>query len=116
MENLKVGDVVNMRDGSWSFGIKNGNYSSYCPSNKVGDRKNLRIVETGLDTMKHSGDNRSGEYCAICDILVTNDNGGFWFTQSRFLTLVNKKHIIVIDGKEVEIDDKTFQAIKKAMD
>ncbi len=110
MRELKIGDKVDIIDGSYVFGIRNGRYTASC-NHQNGDREGLTVVDTGLKTMKDYTDKTTGESCAVCDILVTNNEGNYWFTQSSLVELC--KHTIVIDGKKIEISGKSFEALKR---
>lgn len=106
---LQVGDKVDMHDGSYCFGIKDGGYTSYC--DRETDRKSLTVVQINLSTMECADGTRNGDYTQVCDILVTNNNGDFWFTQSRFVKPA--AHTITIDGKDIVISDESFANLKK---
>ena len=113
MRDLKVGDRVNMFDGSYAFGINKGQYSDDC-SCFNDDRNGLTILEIDLRVTENAYGKISGEYTTVCDILVTNGNGGFWFTRSRFLRLCNG-YTITIDGKEITISEKSYQELKRSL-
>ena len=100
MRKLKVGDVVDIKDPSWSFGIKNGEYSCGASDGRL---DNLTVIGTGLNTMNHANDDRTGQYTAICDILVTDGGNGFWFTQERFCEVVSPEIEVkyFCDGEDV---------------
>jgi hypothetical protein len=86
---MNVGDKVNINDGSWGFGVRDG---QYCHSTSCGNnRKNLTVVAVGLYAMKDNTDNRHGEFSAVNDIAVTDGHGSVWFTQSRFCELVDRE-------------------------
>ena len=112
MRKLKVDDKVNIKDGSYAFGIENGRYTR---SSNCDKREGLAVISTGLKTMRDADEERSGEYTQVCDLLVTDNDGGYWFTQSRFVEPVDPIHTIVIDGAEIEISDKSFKALKKQL-
>lgn len=112
MRELKVGDKVDMHDGSYCFGINNGRYVTNCPVG-TGDRQGLEVVEIELDTMEKANGNRSGPYTSVCDILVTNNKGGFWFTQSRLASLC--KHTITIDGKDINVSAESYENLKRTL-
>ena len=122
MNKFKKGDKVNIYDGSYVFGIKNGGYSTYCDS-RNDNRKNLTVVETGLsvvelrykDSKYNDECHLSGPYSAVNDLLVTDNNGSFWFTQSRFCNPVEPNHHIVIDGKTIVLSHKSFLALREQL-
>lgn len=97
---FKKGDKVTFHDCSYSFGISGGEYS-------FGLRREwknvLQVVETDLAVadIKYRSKpylelNRDYDYCIVCDTLVTNSKGGFWFTQARFLRKVEPKIEITV--------------------
>ncbi len=100
MRKLKVGDVVNMNDGSYCFGVQHGGYSRNC-DNTNGDRERLTVVETGLKAMANCDDDQVGQWCAVCDILVSGHNG-LWFTQSALVSLSDPEEemITLSNGKK----------------
>lgn len=106
---LKVGNRVNVRDKSYSFGIQNGDYSP-----RLDSMENLLIVHVDLDTIRHTGEDK--KYCGVNDLLVTDGRSGFWFTQSRFCRLIDKEIEIryFSDGKDVtnRISDETKRNLK----
>ncbi len=105
---LKVGDIVDIHDGSYSFGIRNGVYDigTVCGTHR-------RIIQNRLKVMKDAYGSKNGEYCTICDLFVTDDKGGFWFTRSKYAVL--HTHVIVIDGKNIEISHESFENLKKQL-
>ena len=116
MNKFKKGDKVNIHDGSYCFGIQNGEYSGNC-NHQDGSRKNLTVVKTNLRVVclgSTSWPNElSGRFTAVDDLLVTNNNGSFWFTQSRFCNLIEPTHHIVIDGHGIVLSHKSFLALKE---
>lgn len=122
MKKFKKGDKVNIHDGSYTFGIKGREYSIWC-NNEDGSRNNLTVIETGLsvvelkfkDSIYGDSANLSGPYCAVNDLLVTDNNGNFWFTQSRFCNPAEPNHNIIIDGKTVILSHKSFLALKEQL-
>lgn len=111
---LKVGDKVNVEDVSWSFGIYKGRYSPRMPYGKQGEV--FIVIQTGLDVMKDSDGARTGSLFEQCDLLVTDEHGGYWFTQSENCKLVNKEIEVryFSDGKDVtdRISDETKRNLK----
>lgn len=107
---LKAGDKVDMFDRSWAFGIENGEYTSYVPM------KNLIIVQINLNVMEDASGQNSGQFSEVCDLLVTNGIGDFYFVPSRFCKPVNKKIEIryFSDGKDMtdQISDETKRNLK----
>jgi hypothetical protein len=85
---FEVGDKVNIKDVSYSFGFSNGEFNGFIPFDQ---RENLTIIETGLSvTTKANGYIDSIHYM-VNDLALTNGEGGFWFTQSRFCEPVDKQ-------------------------
>lgn len=113
MRDLKVGDKVDMFDGSYAFGVNKEQYSTNCNA-RNGDRDGLTVVRTGLRVSGQAYESTSGASTRVCDVLVTNSEGGFWFTQSRFLKLCNE-HTITIDDQEITISDKSYQELKRSL-
>jgi len=117
MNKFNAGDKVNIHDSSYIFGIKKGEYSGYCNC-RDDNRNNLTVVATDLSVVKlreYPGakqNNLSGRFTAVNDLLVTDGNGSFWFTQSRFCKPVDTGHNIVIDGKTVRISHESFLSLK----
>ena len=102
MRALKVGDKVDMDDGSKIFGIDNGEYSVYC-DHRNGDRINLTVKQIGLRIVPDI-DNRYENGCLagrdVCTILVADGKGNFWFVPDDQLRLVKPEKMITINGKE----------------
>ena len=110
---FKVGDKVNVLDGSYSFGIEDGRYSHWCHDHN-GNRNGLIVVETGLSAMAKEFGNRSGPDTWVCNILVKNDRGGFWFTQERYCVLAEKKITVrYFDENDKDVTDKISDETKK---
>lgn len=111
---MKIGDKVNVIDVSYSFGICDGKYFKY--GLPFGHRSNLTIIETGLFIMETAGGETTGKFRQQNDLLVTDEKGNFWFTQSRFCKLVNKEIEIryFCDGEDVtdSISDETKRNLK----
>ena len=94
---IKVNDVVNLIDGHYAFGIRNGRYVSGDRHWGGGDGesnilKNMTVIEIGISVMKlgskHISFNRSTDDSQVCDLLVTDNNGSFWFVASRHVEIV----------------------------
>lgn len=85
---LKIGDKVRITDGSYCFGILNGRYVEHTD---FACRDHLTIVAIGLSVMEDYSKETQGEYSAVNDILVTDGEENYWFTQSRFAVNVDKK-------------------------
>ena len=121
MSKFKVGDKVNIFDGSYCFGIQNGKYSDYCDC-RDGSRNNLTVVATDLSVVKlrdysnAEQNNLSGEFSAVNDLLVTDGRGNFWFTQSRFCRPVEPTHTLVIEGVgTITLSHKQYLALREQL-
>ncbi len=119
MRKLQVGDKVNMYDGSYCFGIQHGRFTTWC-SHANGEREGLLVADTDLEVLGEADDLTAskigGEFNEVCDILVTNNNGGYWFTQSRLVRLCELEHTVSFDGGDVvTISDQSYQALRKAL-
>ena len=119
MNKFKKGDKVNITNGSYCFGIRNGEYNNYC-SLSDGSRRNLTVIETGLSVAKTKGvlgpNDLSGEYSAVNDLLVTDNKGSFWFTQSRFCQPVETSHRVVLDGYgALTLTHKQYLSLKEQL-
>ena len=113
MRNFKVGDKIEMFDGSYAFGIKDGMYDvlSYCQS-----KGPFTIIRVNLSTLGFTvRPNKSGRFDRTADILITDNNGGFWFVPSRFARLISPMHTITIAGKDIEISDESYRNLKKQL-
>lgn len=119
MNKFKKGDKINIFNGSWVFGIQDGKYHNHI-NNYDGGRKNLTVIETDLSVVKLKGmlgvkNHLSGEFSAVNDLLVTDNKGSFWFTQSRFCRLAEPNHTINIDGKEIVLSHKSYLALREQL-
>lgn len=103
---FKPGDKVKVRDRSYNFGIDCGEYST-----SIG-HGNLTVVATGLTAMR-GGHRLFGEYTQVCDLLVTDGNGGFWFTQTRFCEAVDKKIEIRYFCDDEDVTDQISDETKR---
>ncbi|HDY88364.1 MAG TPA: hypothetical protein ENH82_09675 [bacterium] len=110
MRKLKTGDKIDITDGSYVFGICNGQYSEHC-NHQNGDREGLTVIAVDLHAMADCREPTSGEFSNVCDILATDNEGNYWFIRSDFVQLCN--HTITIDGKKIEISGKSYEALKK---
>jgi len=117
---FKKGDKVDIRDGSWIFGIQDGEYKEHC-NNRDGSRENLTVIETDLSVARLEGifgdkNDLSGEFSAVNDLLVTDNKGSFWFTQSRFCKPAEPTHTLVIEGVgTITLSHKQYLALKKQL-
>lgn len=109
---IKKGEIVVVMDNSYNFGVQHDSYRG--THGVFGDP--LRVVEIGLSVMKDPLRNSTtGEFCAICDLLVTDERGGFWFVSSRLVKQTKKKIEVrfVCDGEDVtdDMSEETKKAI-----
>ena len=111
---LKIGDKIRMNDRSYAFGVKDGKYSEF-PRHK--DKGPFTVVEVDLLVARKSSvrEEELGHPATVSDILLTDDNGGFWFVPSNYTELIIPKHTIIIDGNPIEISDESFEALKKQL-
>ena len=109
---MKIGDKVNITDGSYGFGIWDGELISYLP-NRNDDRDNLTVVRTGLCAMREANGTRHGEFTQVNDVLVTDGNGNFWFTQTRFCELVNKEIEVYYFCDGIDVTHKLSDETKR---
>jgi hypothetical protein len=82
MEKLRVGDRVEVFDGSSSCGIRNGEFV-YTIDNRNGDRFNLRVCSIGLYIKTRLSYNAA-------DTLVTDDEGNYWFVRSDLCHIMKR--------------------------
>lgn len=109
---LKIGDKIRIFDTSYSFGIREGEYSEPMYSLK---KEILTVIATGLFVARKPLSGKFGDKCTIADILVTDNNGNYWFIQSERVKRISPEHTITIDDKEITISDESFQALKKQL-
>ena len=104
---MKKGDVVQASQSSFSFGMANGDYSNTVPIYTP-----LAVVALDKSTRRDCYISRNDPEC-ICDALVTDEKGNFWFVPSRYL--VPKLHTITIAGKDIEISHESYLNMKKQL-
>lgn len=108
---MNIGDKVNITDDSYGFGIQDGKLIK-----RLSFRGNLTIIQTGMYVMRDANSTTRGEYRQQNDLLVTDGNGNFWFTQSRFCKPIDKKIEVkyFCDGEDItdSISDETKQAVR----
>lgn len=114
MNKFKVGDKVRMVDGSGVFGIDNGEYSGHC-NHRNGDRDNLTVKHIGLRIIpdiynRYKADCLTGK--DVCNILVADNYGKFWFVPNDQLVHITPKKIITINGKDWS-EDTIVEALRK---
>ena len=85
MRKFEIGDKIDVRDGSWSFGVANGKYANHVAYEY---RKGLTVIQSELCVQRksicHSSEN--------CDLLVTDGDGNYFFVPSDLCELVDKKN------------------------
>ena len=112
MRDLIVGDIVSIVDGSYVFGIRKGEYSEQCGFCN-GDRNGLRVVALGINVMSWGPDGcRTGRPSRLCNTLVTDGHGSFWFAPDRGLRLSNPPQMVTINGK-LWSEDTIAEALRK---
>ncbi|KKL93305.1 hypothetical protein LCGC14_1876040 [marine sediment metagenome] len=109
---LKIGDKIEITDGSYLFGVKNGKYSMHP---RFRNKELFTVVEINLSTARKSlvDYEKFGHPDTIASILITDNEGGFWFTPRRFIVQTTPKHTIIIDGNPIKISDNSFEALRK---
>ena len=110
MKMLKAGDKIRMTDGSWAFGVKDGEYVEleYCQS-----KGPFTVVKTGLQVLGNTNNHTSGQFNATADIFITDNDGGFWFVPSRFAKRMPTHTITFDNGSAIVISDESFEALRK---
>ena len=105
---LKVGDKIEMFDGSYAFGVKNGRFDELYHCTKKGP---FIVVAVDLKTTVNVKQRMSNNNLAIADILITDNNGGFWFVPSKFARRV--VHKITLDGSpDIKINEEMYEFLK----
>lgn len=108
---LKIGDKVEITDWSYAFGVKDGVYSTL-PRKSRGKR--FTVLQTNLKATGDPHQLMSNGVRATADILVTDNDGGFWFTTSWLAKKIN--HTITFDnGFTIEISDESYNALKNQL-
>ncbi len=113
MSKLKIGDKVEVLDPSYLFGVMNGHYNEPYHNDRPWDGP-FTVIATKLNTIMQNDKMMFNGQLAVADILITDDDGGFWFAQSCFLKRVF--HTITFDdGSAMEINDVMFGALKQTL-
>ena len=108
---LKVGDKIRMLDGSYAFGIKDGGYAVLTCCQQRGL---FTVIRTGLSVIGDaSKPNPTGQFSRTANILITDNDGGFWFVLSKFAKRISTHTITFDDGKTIIISDESFEALKE---
>ena len=110
---FKKGDKVNIVDGSYSFGYdgKEKRFERFGCGGNTG--KTFTVESTDHRAMRDIHEDRGGQYTAVCDTLVSCDDGSFYYTQQRFLRPA--KRVIVIDERRIEISQESFDSLKRQL-
>ena len=106
MQEFKIGDKINVVDGSWAFGIRNDKYTENIP---LSNREGLTVIQTEICVCRPCLFYPVGN----CDLLVTDCDGGYFFAISDLCELAGKKIELryFCDGKDVT-DDISSEAKK----
>lgn len=72
---FKIGDKIEITDGSYAFAIYNGKFEKHLPVNM---KSNITVATINLAVEKHGDTFSEG-----CDLMVTDGDGNYAFTQSR---------------------------------
>jgi hypothetical protein len=108
---IRKGDRINVTDGSWVFGVCDGEYQNGI-SNGGNNRDHLLVVSDGLQVSNNgTGDGMKDD---PCQVLATNGNGDFWFVPEKHCRLVDK-HRITIDGKDIDLSEESFNELKRQL-
>ena len=110
---LKAGDKITITDGSYAFGIKDG---EYIESLRHRNGEQFTVVQVSLTVARrsHVDWEELGHKGTIADILITDNYDGFWFMSSQRAKLISPTHTLSFDGgNTIEISDESFQALKK---
>lgn len=111
---LKVGDTVKIFDGSYAFGVKDGDYDRL---NSCSQKGPFTVIAVNLKTTIDADLRMSYTYNhqpAIADILIGDNDGGFWFVPSCMTEPV--QHTITFDnGKAIKISKKSYNALKNQL-
>jgi len=116
MSNVKKGDLVVITDGSYARSVVNGKLIKELLN--FGDVRGLEyvVIETDCSFPLEGGwtgqpeEHRNDTVIQGTEGLV---QGKVVFIHHRFLRYV--KHIIVLDGKSIEISHKSFLSLKKQL-
>ena len=109
---LKVGDEIEMFDGSYAFGVKNGKFDGlyYCTT-----KGPFIVVAVGLKTTVNVEQRMCDNSLAIADILITDNNNGYWFVPSQFARRVPTHTVTFDNGKAITISDESYEALKNQL-
>ncbi|MCK5615764.1 hypothetical protein KAR91_78600 [Candidatus Pacearchaeota archaeon] len=117
---MKKGDVVTVKDGSYSQGVINGKLIHEAGAGPRGEK--FTVIETDCKfpvTDEYQTTYRSAFNNTVIQAI---GSGKVVFIEERFLKLVPSKHMAIIDaerknccivGTWVEISDKLYQEIKR---
>lgn len=111
-KKMKKGDVVTIRDSSWSRCVKGGELSSGC-HDRGGKHVVIEIDCTfplGSSNVLYSKQPDSYRNNTVIQAL---DSKGVSFIHSGFLRL--ETHRIVIDGKTIELSNESFENLKQQL-
>jgi len=109
---LKVGDTVEMFDGSYAFGVKNGGYDTLW---RCSERGPFTVIVVGLKTTINAKQRMCDRSPATANILIGDNDGGFWFVPSRFARKLNKHTITFDNGDAIEISDESYRALRNQL-
>ncbi len=109
---LKVGDKIKMFDGSYAFGIKDGKFDELWHCSEKGP---FTVIAVGLRTTVNANQRMSDNSLAIADILITDNNSGFWFVPSRFARHIPTHTVTFDNGEAITISDESYEALKNQL-
>lgn len=109
---LKVGDKIELLDGSYALGVKNGGFDRlwYCQQ-----KGSFTVIKTGLKTLGNTNNHTSGQFNATADILITDNDGGFWFVLSKLAKRIPPHTITFDKGIAFAISDESYEALKQQL-
>ena len=111
---MKKGDrVVIIRDGSWTQSVMDGRLVRESLNYGPAQGRHYAVVETGCRFPLDSRWAPQPEAYRNNTVIQDVENGKVVFIHDRFLRPAT--HIIVIDGKTIEVSDESFKALKQSL-
>jgi len=110
---MKKGDRVVIRDGSWTQSVMDGRLVRESLNYGPAQGRHYAVVETGCRFPLDSRWAPQPEAYRNNTVIQDVENGKVVFIHDRFLRPAT--HIIVIDGKTIEVSDESFKALKQSL-
>ena len=105
---MKKGDVVTVYDYSWATAVCNGELIR-----DFQRRIKYTVVQCGC-TFPYTSDTQSAKW--VNDTVIQDiESGMVVFIHNSFLRLVPQTHIIIIDGKTIELSHESFKNLKEQL-